>query len=164
MCPISIPTDASNKGFYIDVPYIHQVGNYCGPSALAMVLRYWDQPIDQYELANAFRPFPRKGLSSLQLKDLAARYKFAAYSFSGSTEMIVDHLSKGRPLIVALSSSRLLNQNHYVVLVGWDAQKRNWIVHDPADGPYRRLSEKKFIDRWNKLKNWTLLVLPEGGK
>ena len=78
--------------------------------------------------------------------------------------MILDHLREGRPLIVAMSSSRLLNLNHYVVLVGWDAEKRSWIVHDPTDGPYRRLSEKKFIDRWNKLENWTLMVLPEGGK
>ena len=91
-------------------------------------------------------------------------YHFAAHSFSGSSEVILDHLSKGRPLIVALSSSRLLNQNHYLVVVGWEAQKRNWIVHDPADGAYRRLSEKKFLDRWTELKNWTLLVLPPGGK
>lgn len=163
-CPTPFSNYASNKGFYIEVPYVHQVGNYCGPAALAMVLRYWDQPTDQYELANAFRPFPSKGLSGVQLKELAARYKFTAHSFSGNSEMILDHLREGRPLIVAMSSSRLLNLNHYVVLVGWDAEKRSWIVHDPTDGPYRRLSEKKFIDRWNKLENWTLMVLPEGGK
>jgi uncharacterized protein YvpB len=162
--PAFVRAYAADKGFYIEVPYIRQVGNYCGPSALAMVLRYWGHPADQNTLAEAFRPFPPRGLSGAQLKELAASYHFTAYSFSGSPEAILDHLSKGRPLIVALSSSQLLNQNHYMVVVGWDAQKRNWIVHDPAEGPYRRLSEKKFKDRWTKLKNWTLLVLPPGGK
>ena len=162
--PVFVRVFAADKGFYIEVPYVRQVGNYCGPSALAMVLRYWGQPVDQNTLAKAFRPFPPRGLSGAQLKELAAMYHFAAHSFSGSSEVILDHLSKGRPLIVALSSSRLLNQNHYLVVVGWEAQKRNWIVHDPADGAYRRLSEKKFLDRWTELKNWTLLVLPPGGK
>ncbi len=161
---VSSPAYAANRGFYVEVPYVHQIGNYCGPSALAMVMRYWGQPVDQYELAESFHPFPPRGLSGAQVKELAAGYQFAAYSFSGEREVLLEHLSKGRPLIVALSSSSLLNLNHYVVVVGWDSQERNWIVHDPADGPYRRLSEKRFLDRWTKLENWTLLVLPEGEK
>ena len=74
----------SQKGFYLDVPYVHQVKNYCGPEALAMVLRYWDLPVDQHELARYFRPFPRKGVSGAQLKELAAEYGFSAYSFPGT--------------------------------------------------------------------------------
>jgi ABC-type bacteriocin/lantibiotic exporter with double-glycine peptidase domain len=162
--PVMMGAGAADKGFYIEVPYIRQAGNYCGPAALAMVLRYWGQPADQHTLADAFRPFPPRGLSGAQLKESAARYHFAAHSFAGSREVILDHLSKGRPLIVAVSASPLLNLNHYLVVVGWDAQKRAWIVHDPADGPYRRLSDKKFLDRWTDLKNWTLLVLPPRGK
>jgi ABC-type bacteriocin/lantibiotic exporter with double-glycine peptidase domain len=162
--PVFVPAHAAAKGFYVEVPYVRQARNYCGPAALAMVLRYWGQPADQNTLAGAFRPFPPRGLSGAQLKELAASYHFAAHSFSGSSEAILDHLSKGRPLIVAVSSSQLLNLNHYLVVVGWDAEKRNWIVHDPSDGPYRRLSEKSFLDRWGDLKNWTLLVLPAGGK
>jgi hypothetical protein len=78
--------------------------------------------------------------------------------------VVLDHLRKGRPLIVALSSSRLMNLNHYLVLVGWDAEQQEWIVHDPADGPYQRLAAGKFSGRWAHLDNWTLLVLPETGK
>jgi ABC-type bacteriocin/lantibiotic exporter with double-glycine peptidase domain len=155
---------AMKKGFYLEVPYVLQVKSYCGPATLAMVFRYWGSPADQHELASGFQPFPRKGLRGAQLKELAAEYGFVAYSFSGTTGLVLDHLSKGRPLIVALSSSRLLNLNHYLVLVGWDAACREWIVHDPADGPYQRLSAEKFSGRWAALDNWTLLVLPETGE
>jgi len=155
---------SSGNGFYLEVPFVRQVKNYCGPAALASVFRYWKQPADQYELAAEFRPFPGKGLSGSQLKELAAKNNFVAYSFSGSTEVVLEHLRKGRPLIVALSSSKLLNLNHYVVLVGWDETKQEWIVHDPVDGPYQRLAAKKLSDKWSELDNWTLLVLPQTGK
>ncbi len=26
--PVSVPTYTSNKGLYVEVPYVHQVGNY----------------------------------------------------------------------------------------------------------------------------------------
>jgi ABC-type bacteriocin/lantibiotic exporter with double-glycine peptidase domain len=126
-----------------------------------MVLRFWDRSVDQYELAGHFPSFPIKGLSGQQLKELAARYGFSAHSFPGHAQSVRDHLSKGRPLILALSSSRLLNFNHFVVLVGWDALKQEWIVHDPADGPYRRRSAKRLTAQWDQLHNWTLLVLPQ---
>jgi len=88
-------TTAQEKGFYIETPYVYQVHNYCGPAALTMVLRYWDRSVDQYELANRFQPFPDKGLSGAQLKELASEYGFSAYSFSGQPEEIREHLANG---------------------------------------------------------------------
>ena len=129
-----------------------------------MVLRFWDRCVDQLELAGHFHPFPRKGLSGAQLKELAARYGFSAYSFSGRSETVREHLEKGRPLIVALSPAASAGFNHFVVLVGWDASKRAWIVHDPAEGPYQRRSAKQLAGQWDRLQNWTLLLVPESPK
>lgn len=153
-----------SDGFYLEVPYVRQVKNYCGPAALASVIRYWGRSADQHELAGVFKPFPGKGLSGAQLKQLAAEHQFKAYSFRGSRELVLEHLRKGRPLIVAISSSKLFNLNHYVILVGWDAVRQEWVLHDPADGPYRRLRNEKFLDRWGELDSWTLLILPGNGK
>ena len=157
-------TTAQEKGFYIETPYVYQVHNYCGPAALTMVLRYWERSVDQYELANRFQPFPEKGLSGAQLKELATEYGFSAYSFSGQPEAIREHLAKGRPLIVALHSSTLLNTNHFVVVVGWDPSSQEWIVQDPAGGAYQRHSARDFSSRWDKLDNWVLLVVPDSPK
>jgi ABC-type bacteriocin/lantibiotic exporter with double-glycine peptidase domain len=155
---------SSGRGFYLEVPYVRQAKNYCGPAALASVFRYWDRPADQHDLASRFKPFPGRGLSGTQLKQLAAENRFNAYSFRGNRETVTEHLRKGRPLIVAISSSKLLNLNHYVILVGWDEVGQEWVVHDPADGPYQRLEAKKFMKRWAELDCWTLLVVPEPGK
>ena len=37
---------SAQSGFYVEVPYVHQVRNYCGPAVLAMVFDYWDRSVD----------------------------------------------------------------------------------------------------------------------
>ena len=152
---------SAQSGFYVEVPYVHQVRNYCGPAVLAMVFDYWDRSVDQHQLASQFRPFPSQGLSGAELKQLAQQNGFDAYSFSGANEDILRHLREGRPLIVALKPSLISTFNHFVVLTGWDEQERDWILHDPSRGPYRRVSAKRFAGQWKRLKNWTLLILPQ---
>jgi len=151
---------SQSRGFYIETPFVRQVDNYCGPAALSMVLRYWGRSADQHELAARYTPFPEKGLSGAELKELATVYGFSAYSFSGKPEEIQEHLRNGRPLIVALHSSTLSRMNHFVVVVGWDSGNREWIVQDPAGKSYQRYEAEDFARRWRKLDNWSLLVLP----
>ena len=149
------------KGFFLEVPYVRQAENYCGPAVLAMLLRYWKHPADHHELAGRFQPFPKKGLSGLELKNLAATEGFQAYSFAGETPEMLEHLRQGRPLITVIDPSILTNNNHYVVLVGWDQSRREWIVHDPVKGPYQRRPAAEMERQRSRLENWTLLVIPE---
>lgn len=152
--------DSPAKGFFLEVPYVRQAENYCGPAVLAMLLRYWKHPADHRELAGRFQPFPKKGLSGLELKRLATAEGFQAYSFAGDAAEILDHLRQGRPLITVIDPSILTTNNHYVVLVGWDESRREWIVHDPVKGPYQRRPAGEMARQRSRLENWTLLVLP----
>ncbi len=106
-------------------------------------------------------PFPKKGLSGLELKELAAAEGFQAYSFAGDTPEMLEHLRQGRPLITVIDPSVLTANNHYVVLVGWDESRREWIVHDPVKGPYQRRPAGEMARQRSRLDNWTLLVIPE---
>ena len=149
------------KGFFLEVPYVRQAENYCGPAVLAMLLRYWNHPADHRELAGRFQPFPQKGLSGLELKNLAAAEGFQAFSFAGETPEMLEHLRQGRPLITVIDPSILTTNNHYVVLVGWDESRREWIVHDPVKGPYQRWPAGEMARQRSRLENWTLLVIPQ---
>lgn len=149
------------KGFFLEVPYVRQAENYCGPAVLAMLLRYWNHSADHRELAGRFQPFPKKGLSGLELKNLATAEGFQAYSFAGETPEMLDHLRQGRPLITVIDPSVLTTNNHYVVLVGWDESRREWIVHDPVRGPYQRRPAGEMARQRSRLEYWTLLVIPE---
>jgi hypothetical protein len=44
------------------------------------------------------------------------------------------------------------------VVVGFEGD--DVIVHDPAQGPARRVAGKTFAARWAGAGHWTLLVLP----
>ena len=149
------------KGFYLEVPYVRQAENYCGPAVLAMLLRYWTHPADHHELAGRFKPFPKQGLSGLELKNLAAAEGFQAYSFAGDAPEMLEHLRQGRPLITVIDPSILTTNNHYVVLVGWDESRREWILHDPVKGPYQRRPAGEMARQRSRLQNWTLLVIPK---
>jgi ABC-type bacteriocin/lantibiotic exporter with double-glycine peptidase domain len=149
-----------SRGFYIETPFVYQVNNNCGPAALSMVFGYWGRKADQHELAARYAPFPEKGLSGAELKELATAYGFSAYSFSGKPDELREQLRSGRPVIVALHASGLLKLNHFVLVVGWDSSSREWIVQDPAGRAYQRYAAADFDQRWRKLGNWALLVVP----
>jgi hypothetical protein len=157
---LSIKAYGLDEGFYLDIPYVHQASNYCGPAVLAMVFRYWDHSADQHDIAGKFVTFPRKGLSGEQLKQCANENGFTAFSFKGDRDNLIKHLRQGRPLIIALGPSFPAFTNHYVVVVGWIPSSEEWIIHDPSSGPYQRRSARRLGDQWSKLENWTLLVLP----
>lgn len=164
LMPIPVdPTSRAAKGFYLELPHVYQVDNYCGPAVLAMVLQYWGRSIDQYQLAEHWTPFPKEGLSGAQLKEAAVKHGFKAYSFRGNIERVSGYLRKGMPVIAAVDSSSFArSSNHFVVLVGWDPAHRQWIVHDPAKGAYLRRRSRKFERRWAKLSFWSLVVVPAG--
>jgi len=154
---------AGSKGFYLDVPYVHQVENYCGPAVLSMVFRYWDRPADQYQLSEHWKPFPRRGLSGSQLKESALKHGFKAYSFAGDVDEVSGYLGQGIPVIVAIDSSSVTkSSNHFLLLVGHDISRQEWIVHDPAEGAFSRRSTVDFEKKWANLKNWSLIIFPDG--
>ncbi len=128
-----------------------------------MVFGYWDRPTDQYELAGEWSPFPKQGLSAAQLKASAEKHGFKAFSFSGDVERVSGYLQKGFPVIAAVDSSSITkSSNHFLVLVGWDPARQEWIVHDPAASAYSRRAARDFERRWETLEHWSLIIVPDG--
>ena len=74
---------------------------------------------------------------------------------------MLEHLRQGRPLITVIDPSILTTNNHYVVLVGWDESRREWILHDPVKGPYQRRPAGEMARQRSRLEDWTLLVIPQ---
>ena len=63
--PQDLPSDIK-----LDVPYIEQTDNYCGPSSLAMVANYYGKNITAEEISNLVYTPNKKG--SLQIEMQAA--------------------------------------------------------------------------------------------
>ena len=128
-----------------------------------MALQYWGHSVDQHQLAADWTPFPADGLSGAELKEAAVKRGFKAYSFTGNIERVSGYLRNGVPVIAAVDSSGPATpSNHFVVLVGWDAARQEWIVNDPVEGAYSRQRAAHFDRRWAKLRYWSLIIVPDG--
>jgi ABC-type bacteriocin/lantibiotic exporter with double-glycine peptidase domain len=141
----------------LDVPYARQETDTCGAAALVMVASYWGHPLVQEDVARALLQ-PERGIRGSELAGFARQHGLIAHAYAGDLDHLIDYLEKGRPLIVAWRVEGDLL--HDVVVVGWDAQRGDVIVHDPARGAGDRVSRVEFEKRWAGAGHWTLLVLP----
>ena len=140
---------------WIDVPFVKQAKNGCGAASVAMVLKYW-RP-DPVEPLLVFPDAEQKGIYASTITRFFERHNFFSFAFPGIFFDLQEHLSKGRPLIVALQHDRL----HYVVAVGLD--ESFVLLNDPADRKLRKMERALFASRWKAAGNWTLLAVPRSG-
>ncbi len=143
----------------LDVPFVRQAKNTCGAASLAMVLRYWKQDVTHDAIAARLLDPEQQGIRGSRLRDFARDRGLTAIAYSGDTTLLRDYVEKGRPLIVAWKQGR--RRLHDVVVVGYDDSRGEVIVHDPAEGPSRRVNVSTFEKRWAGTGHWTLLVMPE---
>jgi ABC-type bacteriocin/lantibiotic exporter with double-glycine peptidase domain len=153
----------------LDVPFVKQSKNLCGPACIAMVLQYWGQPgngeaagvperISIQEIAKALDIRSGLGTRGSQMQRYFSTLDYQSFSFQGEWDDVANHLAKGRPLIVALGGRGILG--HYVVLVGWNSEERVVLVNDPARRKLLKLDQRSFEKSWEQTSRWTLLALP----
>ena len=142
----------------LQVPFVAQDKESCGAAALAMVMRYHGALASHDRIAAELHESELHGIRGSRLAEWAQEAGFFALAYEGDIEHLRAFLEKGRPLIVALGADESL---HDVVVVGFDPEAVEVIVHDPALGPERRIAGEEFERRWRVSGHWTLLVLPQ---
>lgn len=144
--------------FTLPVPFVPQERDTCGAAALAMVLRYWETPARQEEIAATLLEPELHGIAGSRLAAFARERGLTAIAYEGDEAQLRDYVAKGRPLIVAWKVGR--DSYHNVVVVGFDDERGDLLVNDPAEGAARRVPIRTFEERWAGAGHWTLLVLP----
>ena len=140
----------------LDVPFVPQSPALCGGAAVAMVMRFWEEPA---VLAEDFADLLEPGGAGIRTDDLvnAVRARgWVAFPATGTPSDLQDHLARGRPIIVLLQVGS--GSLHYVVVVG--RGNGAVIVHDPAVAPFRTMREDSFDRAWASTGRWSLLILP----
>jgi ABC-type bacteriocin/lantibiotic exporter with double-glycine peptidase domain len=138
------------------VPFVPQQKDTCGPAALAMVLGFWGDPASHDALARELDAAELRGVAGSRLADAARSRGMTAVAYAGDDAHLRAFVGRGRPLVVAWDMGR--GRFHNVVVVGFEGD--DVIVHDPAQGPSRRVAGKTFAERWAGAGRWTLLVMP----
>lgn len=134
---------------WLDVPFVRQQKNGCGPAVAEMVMRYWGVA-EAGQLARG-----PKGVSAAALREHFARHGFHVFALEGRRQDLKEHLAKGRPLIVALKEAATL---HYAVVAGLD--ESSVYLNDPARHKLARRSWEDFEAAWRGAGHWILIAVP----
>lgn len=138
----------------LEVPFVAQKTNYCGPAALAMVANYYGHPVTQDEIAGTIYLPEIHGTLTSDLAAYAQRYGLWTRQYRGTRADLHQKLSAGVPMIVL---GKLGSRYHYFIVL--DYRGDELIVHSDTR-PNHRMREDDFLRWWNRADRWTLLVCP----
>jgi tetratricopeptide (TPR) repeat protein len=140
----------------LDVPFVAQKANYCGPAALAMLANYYGHSVSQDEIASAIYLPDIGGSLTTELADYARRYNLWVRQYRGSVDDLRQKLNADVPLIVL---GRFGEQTHFFVVLGWDEFRQIVTVHSDTR-PRFEMRVEDFLRHWDRAGHWTLLVCP----
>ncbi len=159
------PAVVAREGQWIMVPRFPLVmqpeSDDCGAAALSAVLRYWGYPASPASIETAIGHADRR-LSAGDMEAHAQSLGLHSYVFSrGTMKDILRELEQGRPVIVGLG--KMVDEkkalSHYEVVVGYEPQKKQVLLLDPARG-WQVDSLEGFAKEWAISNAVTMVALP----
>ncbi len=141
----------------IEVPVLKQPYDLCLATSVSMVMKYWGTDISPRAIAEQVSVY-HNGTTGRDLQQFVEERGFRGFLIEPPFEDLVDHMRKGRPLVIAFPARG--NSRHAMVLTGFDADKQLLYLNDPAGGRRRTLDYGTFQRRWEAAHRWTFLVVP----
>lgn len=148
------------RGVRLEVPFFPDGTDQCGPSALASLLGYWGKPALPAELRAEIYRANLKGALTVDMLLAAKRRGLSAEMVDGSIAFAQAELDAGRPVLAFINVGlRVVPIGHYLVLTGYDEERRTFFAHS---GKRRdlRISYAKLDGQWEKTNRWTLKIMP----
>jgi predicted double-glycine peptidase len=168
-CLQGVMPAAEDSGVWLDVPFVKQEKDGCGAASIAMVMQYWlkrqgradIESVDAAEIHRALYESDARGVYASAMERYFKQRGFNTFAFRGEWEDLLNHLRKGRPLIVALKPSEAGAPLHYVVVAGMDMSAGLVMLNDPARRKLLKQDRADFEKQWSGVNKWTLLALPQ---
>lgn len=141
-----------------DVPLVERNTNWCGPAALAAVLRYHGEEIAAAQIADDIYLPHYRGSLNLDLLIYARKRGFEVWANEGSADAMKRAIARGRPLICMVRRGNVVaRRNHYVVVRGYDSERGVWFL-DSGNGREETFTEVDFEREWAECGHWMLVV------
>ena len=162
-----LPAAPAASGVWLDVPFVRQSRDGCGAASIAMVMQYWQEqhghvpnPDAQYaQIQRKLLNPAANGIYASAMERYLKQSGFETFTFTGDLETLQHHLTKGRPLIVAVRPGRH-RPLHYMLVVGSDQANHYVLLNDPAQRKLLKEDTTQFKKEWKATRYWTLLALP----
>ncbi|MDL0430410.1 PA2778 family cysteine peptidase [Marinobacter sp. TBZ242] len=157
---LDMPPDAEKRVVLDNVPFFAQERYQCGPASLAMMLNSQGLNTNPEVLKELVYLPQRQGSLKVELVAAARAHGLLVYPLDGSLESLLQEVAAGNPVLV-MQNLRFgwWPQWHFAVVMGFDAEKRNIILHtDTRD--YHEETVEVFTATWQRAENWAAVMLP----
>jgi uncharacterized protein len=134
---------------FLDVGYVAQAYNNCGPASIVSVLRYYGLQVDQGQVAQVLRPNGGYMLAGV-IPPFVERYGLKATRFkNGKLEYLRQLTAAGIPVIVLQWLNNANTIPHFRVIRGYDDRSGLVFLSDPIYGPNVYVSYSDFERLWS---------------
>ncbi|QID33772.1 C39 family peptidase [Pampinifervens florentissimum] len=142
----------------LDVPFVKQRDQFCGPASLSSVLAYYGLKVSQEEIAEKVYNPKLKGALITDLENYARARGFRTLLKTSNLQELKNYIEEGHPPIVLVDLGTLWTSvPHYMVVVGY--REDTFYVHTGYEA--NKPIKAKELDRiWSKMGRVILMVYP----
>lgn len=145
-----------------DVPFHAQDAYQCGPASLAMVLNHRGVAATPDSLKDRVYLPERKGTLQVEMISAARERDLLVYPLDKDLQAILTELAAGNPVLVMQNLAfNWYPQWHYAVVVGYDLNAREMLVHSGLNKAQREPFHV-FMRTWSRADYWARVILPPG--
>ena len=142
----------------LSVPFVPQQALYCGPAALTEIARFWGLEADQQTLAKQLFIPGKSGTLAIEMQAASRRLGLLPYPLARNLSAILTEVNAGHPVLVFQNLGfSWLPQWHYAVVVGYDLDTEELLLHSGSHENYR-LSFKTFMATWARTSHWARVL------
>jgi ABC-type bacteriocin/lantibiotic exporter with double-glycine peptidase domain len=141
-----------------NVPFIKQKGNFCGPAAMASVMRFYGQNIDQEEIAKRVYTPELRGALISDMENFAREMGYKAETRNGDLNTLISIINEGTPPIVLVDLGKwFVSFPHYYVVYGYNKSKKRFLLHTGFKGA-QEMGFSELDREWKKMNRLLLIV------
>lgn len=147
--PPELEHDETGNVYLRQVPFVQQEDdNTCAQAAMTMLLQFWKRDLTYAQVIAASNPLKiSSSYQAVQNYLYGQELQVQAYH-NGNLAALESEILSAHPTLVLLDLGGL-TQEHYVLVVGFNARQNTVILHDSRSEPYRIMPVSEFLQRWD---------------
>lgn len=131
-----------------NIPFYQQGNdNTCGQATMTSILNYWGVGLTYQNVVNQTNSWNMFTDVNKITEYLRKKGIYAQDYRGATTNFIKDRIRKGLPPIVLLDFGSLSSE-HYVIVKGYNDDKKKFLILDPVDGPNIEIDYDNFENMW----------------
>ena len=157
---LAAPPAIAGQHVIAQVPFYPQQEFFCGPTTLAEVANFHGLNTSPADIApNTFTP-ALDGTLQIEMAAATRQLGMLAYQQRGTMSQLLSLVADNIPVIVLQNNSiSWLPQWHYAVVIGYDIQAQEVVLHSGVTEAHR-LNFSTFERTWRRANYWLLAMLP----